>query len=70
MLSVSPSFLTSFNRSHVKPFCLHVAAASLLDRAHALHAEVIDVDDPEEEWEPVRLRATIMDAPSKEIARS
>jgi hypothetical protein len=49
----------------------NAAAASLLDRAHALHGEVIGVDDPDEEWEPVRLRvwATATETSSKEIAR-
>lgn len=37
----------------------NAAAASLLDRAHALHAEIIGIDDPDEEWEPVRLRVWI-----------
>jgi len=34
----------------------NAVAASLLDRGHALHAEVTGIDDPDEEWEPVRLR--------------
>ncbi|MDE2154981.1 MAG: HIRAN domain-containing protein [Xanthomonadaceae bacterium] len=34
----------------------NAACASLLDRAHELHAEVIGIDDPDDEWEPVRLR--------------
>lgn len=34
----------------------NAAAASLLDRAHVLHAEVIGIDDLDEMWEPVRLR--------------
>jgi hypothetical protein len=37
----------------------NAAAASLADRAHALHAEIIGVDDPDEEWEPVRLRVWV-----------
>jgi len=37
----------------------NAAAASLADRAHALHAEVIGVDDPNDEWEPVRLRVWV-----------
>jgi hypothetical protein len=35
------------------------AAASLLARGHALDAEIIGVDDPAEEWEPVRLRVWV-----------
>lgn len=48
------------------------AAASLLDCVHASYAEIIGIDDPEEEWRPARSRvwADIMEAPSKEIARS
>lgn len=43
----------------------NAAAASLLDRAHLLRAEIIGIDDPEEEWEPVRLRVWIEpEAPS------
>lgn len=34
----------------------NAAAASLLDRAHTLRAEIIGLDDPEHEWEPLRLR--------------
>jgi hypothetical protein len=34
----------------------NAAAASLADREHALHAEIIAIDDPNEEWEPLRLR--------------
>ena len=34
----------------------NAAAASLIDRTHVLRAEIIGVDDPKEEWEPVRLR--------------
>jgi hypothetical protein len=37
----------------------NAAAASLTDRAHALHAEIIGIDDPNEEWEPVRLRVWV-----------
>lgn len=37
----------------------NAAAAPLLDRAHVLRAEAIGIDDPEEEWEPVRLRVWI-----------
>jgi hypothetical protein len=37
----------------------NAAAASLLDRAHALRAEIIGIDDPDEEWEPVRLRVWV-----------
>jgi len=37
----------------------NAAAASLADRAHALHAEILGVDDPDEEWEPVRLRVWV-----------
>ncbi|MGH8147329.1 MAG: HIRAN domain-containing protein [Rhodanobacteraceae bacterium] len=37
----------------------NAAAASLADRAHALHAEIIGIDDPSEEWEPVRLRVWV-----------
>lgn len=37
----------------------NAAAASLIDRAHALYAEVIGIDDPDEEWEPVRLRVWV-----------
>lgn len=37
----------------------NAAAASLLDRAHALHAEIIGIDDPDETWEPVRLRVWV-----------
>ncbi|HET7930916.1 MAG TPA: HIRAN domain-containing protein [Rhodanobacteraceae bacterium] len=38
----------------------NAAAASLADRAHALHAEIIGIDDPDEEWEPVRLRVWVV----------
>jgi hypothetical protein len=38
----------------------NAAAASLADRAHALRAEIIGVDDPGEEWEPVRLRVWVI----------
>lgn len=36
----------------------NAAAASLLDRdrAHELRGEILAVDDPEEEWEPIDLR--------------
>jgi hypothetical protein len=37
----------------------NAAAASLADRAHALHAEIIGIDDPDDEWEPVRLRVWV-----------
>ena len=37
----------------------NAAAASLTDRAHALRAEIISIDDPDEEWEPVRLRVWV-----------
>ena len=37
----------------------NAAAASLADRSHALHAEIIAIDDPDEEWEPVRLRVWV-----------
>lgn len=37
----------------------NAAAASLADRAHSLHAEIIGIDDPDEEWEPVRLRVWV-----------
>lgn len=40
----------------------NAAAASLLDRAHALRAEIIGIDDPDEEWEPVRLRVWVNDS--------
>ncbi|MDN5923989.1 MAG: HIRAN domain-containing protein [Xanthomonadales bacterium] len=36
----------------------NAAAASLLDRAHPLHAEILGVDGPDE-WEPVRLRVWV-----------
>lgn len=49
----------------------NAASAPLLDRVHASYAEIIGIDDPEEEWGPVRLRvwADITEASSKEIAR-
>ena len=34
----------------------NAAAASLLDRAHELRGEILAVDDPDEEWEPISLR--------------
>jgi hypothetical protein len=34
----------------------NAAAASLLDRMHELRGEILAVDDPDEEWEPIRLR--------------
>ena len=34
----------------------NAAAASLLDRAHDLCGEILAVDNPDEEWEPIRLR--------------
>lgn len=37
----------------------NAAAASLIDRSHALRAQIIGVEDPKNEWEPVRLRAWI-----------
>lgn len=37
----------------------NAAAASLADREHALHAEIIGIDDPDEQWEPVRLRVWV-----------
>lgn len=37
----------------------NAAAASLADRTHALHAEIIGIDDPDEEWEPVQLRVWV-----------
>jgi hypothetical protein len=37
----------------------NAAAASLLDRAHTLRAEIIGIDDPEQEWEPMRLRVWV-----------
>lgn len=43
----------------------NAAAASLLDRAHTLRAEIIGIDDPDDEWEPVRLRMWVND--SKQI---
>lgn len=40
----------------------NAAAASLIDRAHALHAEIIGIDNPGEEWEPVKLRVWVNDS--------
>ncbi|HEY9110977.1 MAG TPA: HIRAN domain-containing protein [Rhodanobacteraceae bacterium] len=37
----------------------NAAAASLADRAYSLHAEIIGIDDPDEQWEPVRLRVWV-----------
>jgi len=37
----------------------NAAAASLADRAHVLHAEIIGIDDPDEAWELVTLRVWI-----------
>lgn len=37
----------------------NAAAASLADRTHTLHAEIIGIDDPDDEWEPVRLRVWV-----------
>lgn len=37
----------------------NAAAASLADREHALHAEILGIDDPDEAWEPVRLRVWV-----------
>lgn len=37
----------------------NAAAPSLLDRAHTLRAEIIGIDDPDEEWEPVKLRVWV-----------
>ena len=37
----------------------NAAAASLLDRAHELRGEILAVDDPDEEWEPISLRVWI-----------
>ena len=34
----------------------NAAAASLLDRTHSLRAEIIGLDDPDDAWEPLRLR--------------
>lgn len=34
----------------------NAAAASLLDRTHDLRGEILAVDDPDEEWEPIKLR--------------
>lgn len=50
----------------------NAAAASLLNDAHASYAEIARIDDPEEEWRPVRsrVRADIAKAPSMEVARS
>lgn len=40
--------------------CLdNAAAASLADRAHALCAQIVGIDDPAEEWGPVRLRVWV-----------
>jgi hypothetical protein len=54
-----PRAIEVFWRQH-KLGCLprmdNAAAASLADREHALAAEIIGIDDPDEEWEPVRLR--------------
>lgn len=44
------------------PLLDNAAAASLADRAHSLHAEIIGIDDPDEEWEPVRLRVWVNDS--------
>ncbi|WP_449426793.1 HIRAN domain-containing protein [Rhodanobacter umsongensis] len=43
----------------------NAAAASLLDRAHDLRGEILAIDDPKEEWEPVRLRVWAHDQSSK-----
>lgn len=37
----------------------NAAAASLLDRTHELRGEILAVDDPDEEWEPISLRVWI-----------
>lgn len=37
----------------------NATAASLLDRAHGMHAEILGIDDPDEEWEPISLRLWI-----------
>lgn len=37
----------------------NAAAASLLDRTYDLRGEILAVDDPDEEWEPVSLRVWI-----------
>lgn len=34
----------------------NAAIASLLDRTHDLRGEILAVDDPDGEWEPIRLR--------------
>lgn len=34
----------------------NAAAASLLDRTHDLRGEILAVDNPDEEWEPIKLR--------------
>lgn len=40
----------------------NAAAASLLDRAQSLRAEIVGIDDLDEEWEPVRLRVWVVPA--------
>lgn len=40
----------------------NAAAASLADRGHTLRAEIIGIDDPAQEWEPVRLRVWVTPA--------
>lgn len=40
----------------------NAAAASLLDRAHNLRAEIIGLDDPDDEWEPITLRVWMLQA--------
>ena len=37
----------------------NAAAASLLDRTHDLRGEILAIDNPEEEWEPISLRVWI-----------
>lgn len=37
----------------------NAASASLLERTHTLTTEIIGLDDPDEEWEPLRLRAWV-----------
>lgn len=37
----------------------NAAAASLLDRTHDLRGEILAIDNPDEEWEPISLRVWI-----------
>lgn len=58
----NPRAIEAFRHTHklgYLPRMDNAAAASLLDRAQALRARTIDLDNPDAAWKPVRLRVWV-----------